>query len=254
MNCISCLTVNPKGFDHFSLDEFKEWKKTKQNLLKDYLIWNADSRWGMLSCRVQVLDPISVKKKEFDIQFPFDQENGNIFEDSDKKVIQMKMGILFSLRPLVTLVKAIYHLVLGGILNAAIQYGHEDIDWEEMKTRMIHSLVDTVRGPIYGIALTFIALAGLLLSPLSSSISYDIRNVYGRVENHLMWGTRSWECYLHTMAPCMQPFQNLMHLQPLQNNSIETFEDRLQKMIKRLDKESEIYSLVPTRPTLFAGR
>ena len=67
---------------------------------------------------------------------------------------------------------------------------------------LAYHLTDIVRTPIYGVALTVLAVVGFILGLFGSEKIYDLRLLMGKIEQSLNWGKphTTW-----TLAPCFQP-------------------------------------------------
>jgi hypothetical protein len=87
-----------------------------------------------------------------------------------------------------------------------LKFYNDEQTSKECFDNSVKSLADIVRTPVYGVVLTVISLAGVIAIPFSPNLAYDVREVYGNVEQSLNWGIRRTET---TLARCFQPICNI---------------------------------------------
>lgn len=193
-------------FATFSPAAWARWKATNKIPLSRLGIFRyGQKRWGVTSHRVEVFVQ---EKKIFQtkhIRYGFDHLTGALYLDATRRWIWFKLTLTTLWRPLFTVVQTVYRLTLLHLVITLARDYQKKRGCKTMRNHAVRSLVDIVRFPMYGIALTAITGTGMLLGPLFPALLYSCRNAAGRIENHLLWGEKRWRDVTHTMAPCLQP-------------------------------------------------
>jgi hypothetical protein len=194
MNIISCYNRS------YVTEQYKNKQQLEQ--LKLYLIYPDVPKWGRLICEWN-------EKKEdgrtlSHLYAPcVNLEKQGMYIDCRPQKIFAKCLALVAVRPLHAIIKTIYHISLAGvayqIYNACsgIQTANECLQ------NSIKSIVDIIRTPLYGLAMTIVTVAALILGAFSPQTLYESRQLLGEIEQAANWGKKHtpW-----TLAPCFQPF------------------------------------------------
>jgi len=153
---------------------------------------------------------------EHRVALTINKETTEIYLDCRKRKIWAKCVVLTVLRPLHTIIlRTAYHILLpislpleiaAGLLESKLKKLTTSETINVLRVRVFHSLQDIFRSPFYGVILTTISLAGVVLGPLAPQKLYDIRAFYGKVERTL---NREKRFNQWTLAPCFSPFSNL---------------------------------------------
>ncbi len=135
------------------------------------------------------------------VLFLQNRQSGDVFTHDSTSKIAAKCAALVFARPLHSLAKTAYHCCLPLSMFFEIRSAlHEN---RSVLQAVGRNLADVVRTPLYGLALTILAVVGLLFGLVCSERIYDIRAIAGRLEAHLNWGALRTST---TLAPCFQPF------------------------------------------------
>lgn len=195
--------------------DFFEWRKTHPDLPI-----SQEGRWATIQYG---------KEKKIICLDPSSPYAGNIYWNDSKEVIYHKLLVSALFRPVHLVIKTLWHAILLDSLMIVIHGIYQNCinskqapSAEEIGKRIVRSLVDIVRTPIYDVALLMVTVAGLLAAPLQPELVYDIRALIGRLSRELNWGVRMpmGIGFLHDLTPCMQPDVNIMEF-TLNEQSIE---------------------------------
>lgn len=165
--------------------------------------YGKNARWGRLVCKW------SKKKGESEITHIFaaciNLQNGDIYNDDEKKIIYVKTGLLVFARPLLNIfAKTLYHAGYEISRTAAGKQNKKTC----LKNCITH-LADIIRTPLWSLAMTVVHLSALILTPIRPSLIYDFRKIAGKIDKDLLRGdNKSFWLY----APCFQPETNLQTL------------------------------------------
>lgn len=176
-----------------------------------------NNKWGKFNCRW-------VEKQNDDWLIHnyiacVDLNTGNAYLDCSPKKLWAKCAVLTLARPLNTCLKTLYHLAfpisipieIGRSIYADVNNKRDPQSAKQISRNALkfaaRSLADIVRTPVYGLAMTIMTLAGVLIGPFSSRNLYSIRKIVGNLEKGLNWGKQYsfWNLNL-----CFQPIFNLM--------------------------------------------
>ncbi len=132
----------------------------------------------------------------------------DIYLDTNTFLIFKKCAALLVLRPTHTVMKTLYHFTLIGV-GVEIWHALKGTQTAgECTKNSLKSLADIVRTPLYGIVLTVLAVAAVVVYPFASHQLYNFRKVMGKIELSLVWGNVHPKG-LPILAPCFQPIANL---------------------------------------------
>lgn len=121
-------------------------------------------------------------------------QTGKIYSDCSKKKIYVKFLAHTILRPFHILFKTVYHLAIPISIPIIIAETCEK-GIKEKKTKgeiakacllnSARSLADIVRTPLYGIAMTVVNIAALIIGPFAPKCLYDLRELTGKLVQSL---------------------------------------------------------------------
>lgn len=133
---------------------------------------------------------------------------GNMYTNESKLAIYTKLWLTLIVRPIHIVAHTLYHLLLIKTAIIIFKGMQDNKPAEVICAKVIRSLADVIRTPIYGIALIVVTVAGLVFSLIYWPLVYEIRAVIARLTLELYWGKEipMEQIYL---APCMQPTGNL---------------------------------------------
>lgn len=194
-------------------------------------------RWGRLVCPwVERL--VSANKTE-DLAFNYyapliDLHTGKVYLEMDQKAVLIRFRAQLLIRPLFTIcLKTAYHLFLPLSIPCEIYEGVKEgrrVHWTVGRTikhcslRVIRSLSDAVRTPLYGTVLILHSLASIAIASIDSNRSiYNMMTASGKIERSLFWGEFHAE---GTIYNCFQPdisFEELEDKWKNTSNSKDTF-------------------------------
>lgn len=195
------------------LTEFENWKKIPSNgvFFDDSIEFsNSKDQYGTL--KIDFDFEFNAKKHSLHSEFIVSKSTGAIYgkmsPDSIKKVF---WGLVF-VRPLQIIFKMTYHALLPISIpleiKRALDQSGKPSSCLELAIRCtlaaIRSFADILRTPLYGIALTVIALAAVLFSGNQTEDVYSFLNFSSRVERDLFWGEKK-----RCLARCQQPIDYL---------------------------------------------
>jgi hypothetical protein len=104
------------------------------------------------------------------------------------------------MRPLHTVFKTLYHACLP--LSLWVEGSSAQQRGVAVGAALARNIADIVRTPLYGLALTILAVVGCVFGGLGLERVYDVRALAGRVERSLNWGEPR---AAGALAPCFQP-------------------------------------------------
>lgn len=211
------------------IDQF-QWEAENQEFLHKYINKSAENpRWGKINYGFSGEvdgEKTQIRYTDFVDLTTYDMYIKKPNHDSKMRSIFWSMIIV---RPFRTLCKTVYHLCLPISIPVEI---YETIKEERAKAlrhpeeprphivkacaiNVGKSLLDIVRTPLYGLALTIIAIAGVIISYVKPEWIHEIRKIHGKVELQLCWGKKE-KC----LVQCFQPMENLMKIKR-RNRTVE---------------------------------
>lgn len=240
-----------KKADH---SQFATWCQDQpvatQNLFTPF---EGDSRWGKVSRTfykevyfnnkdkvVPQEDPEGSKRvttthQRYTICLdPNSRFSGNFYHNDAKIELYIKFLASAIFRPVHTVFYTLYNATLIHAAVIIFEGIKEEKPANEILQKVVCSLADIVRTPVYEVAILIVTVAGLLLAPFHPELMYDLRAVVGRLNRELGWGKREG---LHDFMPCMQPLGNVMEFtlndQLIQQN--KWYEDVTNPVLVALD-------------------
>lgn len=171
------------------------------------------SKWGRVICKW--------KEKKTGHEHIFtpliNLQTGAIYLDCPKKKIYAKFIAHTAFRPFHIAFKTLYHLALPisipHLIYQTISEGKkEELSNKEIAhhclNRVVKSLADIVRTPAYGVALTIVSVAALIIGPLGIKhvTLYDLREIAGHLVQALY---RNEPGAKQDLFICFQAFENL---------------------------------------------
>jgi hypothetical protein len=137
-------------------------------------------------------------------------ETGEIFMDCSKsKIFRKHLALVFG-RPVITIIKTLWHLSIVGPLIP--QLGDTLLGKQTVVSLLkntVYSLTDIVRTPLYGIAMTIIHIAALVLACIDSNSLYYTRDLAGWLERKMLRMDTNPKKNDWSISPCFSPFCNL---------------------------------------------
>lgn len=155
-----------------------------------------------------------------------DQKLANKFKESDFS-LKTKFIILSFITPYEYAIRTIYLAILPLSLGLKIysiyqkakkaKANGKEIPTDVLQVKIVKAvakkLADVIRTPLYGVALTVVALATVILCHFKSDLLYEGRVLYGEIEKSYLWGKKVRKFLVESVtkggAPCMQPIANL---------------------------------------------
>lgn len=139
--------------------------------------------------------------------FTANLDTGDFFMDCRLRKIYAKCALLTVFRPIHTIIgKTVYHILGIGIAQEVLKWRRKKQTGTDCLWHVGRELVDILRTPLYGVALTVMHVAGVIFGLIYPPSLYRIREVAGRIELSLNWGNRFSEWVL---AFCFTPLGNL---------------------------------------------
>jgi hypothetical protein len=197
-----------------SLDSFLENHAEIQPLVVK--TEGKESKWGRLVCHWHE------KKDDKEIDHIFtpliNLENSDIYLDCSKKKIYAKFLAHTFLRPIHVAFKTIYHLAIPisipHIVCETISAGKEQqLNAKEIAKNCVknsvNSLIDIIRTPLIGVAMTIVNVAALIIGPLAPKTLYTFREWTGHLIHSLH---RKNDLVLNDIFSCFQPLDNLQKI------------------------------------------
>lgn len=160
---------------------------------------------------------------------PKSEYAGNIYNTDKKIVLYIKFFMSFLARPIHLVVKTCYHLFFIGVFaTIAKEVKNRKIDEKALKNpkrldavpkpidkaagtlgqRVVRSLVDSFRTPLYETIMTIVALVALFTAPFSPGLLYDYRCFTEKLTKELFWGAKY--DMPKNLTPCMYRVGNIM--------------------------------------------
>lgn len=148
----------------------------------------------------------TINTKEHEVHACINVKTGDIYIDCRRRKIFCKHLALLLVRPIHTLIKTLWHATIIGPLIAAIADNEPNLG-----TRMLYSLADIVRTPVYGLAMTITYLAGVILACVCPNILYRTRSLGGYLERKLLRANTREELEDNQWAIslCFSPCKNI---------------------------------------------
>ncbi len=149
-------------------------------------------------------------------------KTGDIYIDCRRRKILFKHLVLIVARPIHTIIKTLWHATIIGPLIAGIVEGDKNLG-----IRMLHSIADIVRTPLYGLAMTITYIAGVILACVSPNILYRSRALGGYLERKLLrvntrgeLGENPWNLSL-CFSPCKNIAKSLNNGNAIEGDAVE---------------------------------
>lgn len=207
--------------------EFGGWVQDQPEATQNIFVpCKRDHRWGKISRtfykeiyydkdgrKVRQEDPegskeIITNKQKFviclDPDSPF---AGNIYNDDSKRLVYVKFAASLCFRPFHAVGYTLYSATLAHAAVIIFRGIRDQKPAGETLQKVVCSLADIVRTPVYEVAIMVVTIAGLLTVPLHPELVYDFRAVIARLNRELGWGKKVAS---HDYMPCMQPKLNIM--------------------------------------------
>ncbi len=183
-------------------------KYTINNLIENGQILHTEGeecKWGRLICIWNENKSIIENGKECPDQLihifapTINKENGETYVDASKKIIYLKMACHSVYRPIETVIKTIYlaclPISLGVVITKTILKAlknNKNTEKPEKKlnnkqiaklclNNSLNSIADIVRTPVYGLAMTAVSIAALIIGPLAPKKLYDLQKMEGKL-------------------------------------------------------------------------
>lgn len=198
-----------------SAADYVQWRKALTPEAKTTLHSWGNGRWGWKIDRqeyVKVTGHSTNSTEKYkrivaclDPKSPF---AGNIYRNDDKDIIYIKLVGNTLFRPIYFVAKTLSHLLL--IETAMIIFKKPDkyAVQTDKTTRVFRSLADIIRTPIFGVTMTIVSLAGVILSPFYPPLVYEIRATIAALARELNWGEEV-KHLKHDFSLCFQPLGNI---------------------------------------------
>lgn len=142
-------------------------------------------------------------------------KTGELYLDCRKRKIFVKHLVLSVLRPLNTCMMTIWHASIIAPLAVeilAVIRGNQSI--RDLGINTAESLADIIRTPLYGLAITVVHVAAIILAPISPNSLYKTREIAGKLERKML----RVESILHADAwlvvHCFSPVSNISIRRP----------------------------------------
>lgn len=224
--------------------EFTDWKKHQPQSVTRYLKpMKGNPRFCEMKRPVQIrfgydkeghkvpLDKPKIYHQRYVVSIdPKSDYAGNIYNTDKKAILYFKFFLSFLARPVHLVVKTAYHLLLiGVIVNIAEEIKRKKAEKKALEKgealparpvdkaagtlgqRIVRSLVDIFRTPLYETVMTIVALVALLTAPFCPGLLYDFRAYTGKLTRELFWGAK-YEMPVN-LTPCMYREANLMEFE-----------------------------------------
>lgn len=153
-------------------------------------------------------------------------KTGEIYLDCRKRKIFTKCLFLTFFRPIHTCVlKTAWHLSIIGplvaeIISIAAQQkeanaaeGQAPLSGGQIAKRLVvstgQSLLDILRTPLYGIAMTIVYIAGVVIAPFSPNSLYRVREYAGFLERRMLRVQDIFDGGGWVLTPCFNPMLNI---------------------------------------------
>lgn len=207
--------------------QFATWRQAQPAATRALFVsCKGDARWGKVSriydkkvylnksgravSRQQSDGSILVVKKTQKYVICLDPDSrfaGNIYNNDDRSLIYAKLWMSLIYRPLHAVSYTLYNATLVHAAQIIINGIINEKPASEILRKVVCSLADIVRVPVYSVAILIVTIAGALSIPFHSVLAYDFRAAIGRLNRELGWGEKEG---LHDYMPCMQPKINIM--------------------------------------------
>jgi|GEM_PF-3061381 len=168
-----------------------------------------NSKWGRLVCQWNEDKGLHHKYATL-----VNLNTGDIYLDCSKKKIYAKFILHTLLRPFNIIFKTVYHvsvpISIPHIIYKTCVKGrkNESSGGEIAKNcfkNSFNSLADIIRTPVYGVAMTIVSIAALIIGPLAPKVLYDLRESIGMLVQSLHRSDK----FVDDLFGCFQPIKNL---------------------------------------------
>lgn len=203
-----------------SPSHFAKWySKQDQCVIKRIRPLKQDPRWAILKCTADIwadkaASTLYAKPHVRKYVICIDPKScyaGNIYlyEQNSKLVIYSKFAMSIPWRPIHLVAKTFYHLALIGVAKAIFNQIKQKENLSNFSKRIVRTLMDTLRTPLYESILLIIAIVTLVSVPFKPTLIYDLRALTAQITTELNWGARLDMPY--NMTPCMLRVGNIMN-------------------------------------------
>lgn len=157
--------------------------------------------------------------------FGLDFQTGDLYVDCSATKIWTKCIGLSLVCPINGLIKTGYHLFLPlllGIKTAQKINKNWKVNGLTITPFVVdeikHHIIDIFRTAIYTTAITIVSVAAVIIGPLAPRKLYEWRHVIGQLEKSLNRGEHT----IWTVARCFQPIGNLMEIDRLSDDYLDS--------------------------------
>lgn len=186
------------------IEEFKTFTKQNPEWKKELHVFQADSK---IYQRLPIATCADKKGEALhQMALTINVKTGEIFRDCTPKLILLKHSLLCFATPIYVLAKTLWHLtIIGPIVESCLAVKKKEITKKEAAIHIVHSFVDIVRTPLYGVAMMVVHLFAVVATPFAPKVSYYTRDAIGKMVRSLNWRKRG-ECLTHgeDLSPYMR--------------------------------------------------
>ncbi len=186
---------------------FSKEMPNRENIFEVKQVKEEHSSYGRLLC-VYVEKSVISTRIEHIYAASIDKRTGDIYIDDSQRKILCKNTALILARPLHTLIKTIWHLTF---IPVGVEVYRCASSKQSKKTTAYHSvqhILDIIRTPVYGTAMTCAHLFGTVIGLLHPSSILETRRLIGKLER-LQNRIKGTEQSAWTLSRCFSPLANI---------------------------------------------
>jgi hypothetical protein len=154
--------------------------------------------------------PVTYKHRCIVCIDPKSEHAGNIYNSDSKLLLYWKFFLSTLARPVHLVVKTLYHLSLIGVAKIIFEGIKKGENPKDLGQKIVRSLADIVRTPLYELVMTIVSAVALLVAPFQPTLLYDFRSFTGKLSNELFWGRAKKADMPVNLTPCMSRVVNIM--------------------------------------------
>jgi len=212
------------------MNTLRQWESENRDFINNYIKRTSKNpSWGKISYGFEGV--VNGVERKIIFTDYIDLTTYDLYKKKPShafKVCATCCSMIFA-RPLKTVIKTCYHLCFPISIPKEIYEAIREERSRAIKDPAYHnrniflvgtiaamkSLADIIRTPLYGVALTIISIAGVLIYHIKPALLHDLRKIHGKVELSLCWGNKQ-----RCLVMCFVPMENLMKVQR-RNRAIE---------------------------------
>lgn len=190
-----------------SIQNFTDYVNENPNWEKTFHVYKRDDA---VYKRIKIETKDSNKNK-VSYHACINVKTGEIWIDCSRRKIFIKHLSMVFWRPIDTVLRTLWHLtIVGPLANEIYKCVEGEQTLKDLGINTLRSLADIVRTPLYGIAMTVMHVAAVVLGIFSPNTLYETRAIIGDMERSYHRVDNILDAESHVPTQCFSPWRNLI--------------------------------------------